>query len=89
LANVFANRLADICNGVIVKLGQGLSIFKRLHIVQRSHSIATETKLPGKSGETFSQVSVFVAIVLDEVAGCCIKWASFLRHSSQKVKWVR
>jgi hypothetical protein len=36
LANVFANHLADICNGVIViKLRQGLSIFKRLHIVQR------------------------------------------------------
>jgi hypothetical protein len=52
LANVFADCLADICNGVIViKLGQGLSIFKRLHIVQCGCSIATEPKLPGKPGD--------------------------------------
>jgi hypothetical protein len=52
LANVFADRLADICNGIIViKLGQGLSIFECLHIVQPSLSIATETKLPGKSSD--------------------------------------
>jgi hypothetical protein len=31
---------------------------------------------------------VFGAIVLDEVAGYRIKRASFLRHSSQRVKWV-
>jgi hypothetical protein len=37
---------------------------------------------------TFSRVSVFGAIVLDEVAGCHIKWALFLRHSSRRVKWV-
>jgi hypothetical protein len=50
--DVFANRLADICNGVIViKLGQGLSIFKHLHIVQRDRSIASETKLIGKLGD--------------------------------------
>jgi hypothetical protein len=78
--DVFANRLANICNSVIViKLGQGLSIFKHLHIVQHGCSIATETKLPGKPGD-----DVFSAIVLDKVAGCCIKWASFLHHSSQR-----
>jgi hypothetical protein len=52
LANVFADRLADICNGVIViKLGQGLSVFKCLHIMQRDRSIASETKLNGKPGD--------------------------------------
>ncbi len=52
LADVFADCLADICNGIIViKLGQGLGVFKRLHIVQRGRSIATETKLPGKPGD--------------------------------------
>ena len=52
LADVLADRLADICNGVIViKLGQCLSVFKRLHIMQRGRSIATETKLPGKPGD--------------------------------------
>jgi hypothetical protein len=48
----FTDRLADICNGVIViKLGQGLSAFKHLHIMQRDRSIATETKLIGKPGD--------------------------------------
>jgi hypothetical protein len=52
LADVFANRLADICNGIIViKLGQGPSVFKRLHIMQRDRSIASETKLIGKPGD--------------------------------------
>ncbi len=52
LVNVSANCLADICDGVIVvKLGQGLSVFERLYIVQRGHSIASETKLPGKPGD--------------------------------------
>jgi hypothetical protein len=52
MADVFADHLADICNGVIViKLGQGLSVFKHLHIMQRNHSIVNETKLIGKSGD--------------------------------------
>jgi hypothetical protein len=52
LADVFADRLADICNGVIfIKLRQGLIIFKRLHIMQCGCSIVTETKLPGKPGD--------------------------------------
>jgi hypothetical protein len=90
LANVFADRLADICNGVIViKLGQGLNVFKCLHIVQRGRSIATETKLPGKPGDDVSRVSVFGAIVLDKVASCRIKWALFLCHSSRRVNWVQ
>ncbi len=51
-ADVFADRLADICNGVIViKLGQGQSVFKRLHIMQRGRSIASKTKLIGKLGD--------------------------------------
>ncbi len=83
LANVFADRLADICSGVIIiKLGQGLSAFKRLHIVQRSRSIATETKLPGKPGDDVFLGVCFGAIVLDEFAGCHIKWALCLCHSS-------
>ncbi len=36
----------------------------------------------------FSRVSEFGAIILDEVTGCCIKWALFLCHSSWRVKWV-
>ncbi len=33
-------------------------------------------------------VSEFGAIVLNEVAGICIKKALFPCHSSQRVKWV-
>jgi hypothetical protein len=51
LANVFAYQLANICNAVIVKLGQGLSIFDHLYIIQIGRSIASETKLLGKPSE--------------------------------------
>jgi hypothetical protein len=60
LADVFANRLADICNGVIVKLRQGLSIFEHLYIVQRGRSIAGEilNSLVKPSDEVLSGVRV-------------------------------
>ncbi len=45
LAGVFTDRLADVCNGFIVKLRQSLSIFEHLHIVQSSRGIGIETKL--------------------------------------------
>jgi hypothetical protein len=51
MADVFANQLANICNAVIVKLGQGLSIFDHLYIGQIGRSIASETKLLGKPSE--------------------------------------
>jgi hypothetical protein len=81
LADVFADQLANICNALIVKLGQGLSFFKPLHIMQRGCTLVNQVVL-------FSRVSEFDAIVLDEVAGCRIKWVSFLCHSSRRVKWV-
>jgi hypothetical protein len=51
LASVFADHLADICNGVIVKLRQGLCIFEHLHILQSGRGIGIETKLLDKPKE--------------------------------------
>ncbi len=89
MADVFADRLADICNGVIViKLGQGLSILSACTSCSAVAALQLKPNSLVNQVMTFSRVSMFGAIVLDEVAGYRIKRGSFLCHSSRRVKWV-